>query len=118
MLFSWQEPSIRAFTQPGILAISASALDVAKRFHEEALRDEPGQDWIVSFDWSDSRRMRRPNTNDWDDLGAGIDVTAYVREHVPASAIQLIDGLEVLISIPDHILQQSQRKRIDIEGDA
>src|SRR4051794_38901500 len=103
MRFLWPEPIIKSFTQPGMLTISASALDVARRFHEEAVGSDPGQDWIVSFDWADSRRMRKPNTNDWDDLGAGIDVTAYVREHVPASAIQLIDGLEVLISVPDHI---------------
>jgi hypothetical protein len=98
-----------------MLRISSSALRLARSFLDEARRASPDVDWVVCFDWADSRRVRRPGTNDWSDLGAGIDVTAYEREHVPSTMIQLIDGLEVLIKIRSDVWQRSRQKLIDTD---
>lgn len=51
------------FTPPGTLRISAAALVLAQRFHAEAKQAAPGEDWVVSFDWADSRRWREKGTN-------------------------------------------------------
>ena len=115
MPFYLKGPNSQPFTPPGMLQISGSALRLAKSFLDEARRAGPDADWVVCSDWSDSRRVRRPKTNDWDDLGAGIDVTAYEREHVPSTMIQLVDGLEVLIKIRSEVWQRSRQKLIDTD---
>jgi len=88
------------FNRPGTVSISPAALAMARAFSEETSRLEPKEDWVVCFDWADSRRARKKGTNEWSDLGSGLDLVAYERNRVPAAAIALIDGLEILTKVP------------------
>lgn len=106
------------FTRPGTVTISPAALTMAKEFRDEIVRTNPGEDWVVCFDWADSRRARKARgSNEWIDLGSGLDLTGYERFKVPAEAIQVADGLEVLIKIAESVLKNSKRKLIDIDAD-
>jgi hypothetical protein len=80
---------------------------------------EPGRDLIVVFDWAEMRRVRYPrNSNNWHDLGAGIDLDAYERRQVPADTIVTVDGLAFAVKIDEHTLAQSRQRLIDVDVSA
>lgn len=113
----YDEPlSLDWFSRPGAVKISPAALEMAREFHAELVRTRPGEDWLVCFDWADSRRARIPrDSNQWVDLGAGLDLTAYEREKVPRAAIQNIGGLEILVKISELVLSSSAGRSIEID---
>lgn len=88
------------FNPPGTVSISPAALAMARAFRDETSKLQPEEDWIVCFDWAESRRARKKGTNEWSDLGSGLDLVAYERSRVPAAAIALLDGVEVLTKVP------------------
>jgi hypothetical protein len=103
------------FTPPGTLRISTSALELAREFRDQARESQPDEDWIVSYDWADSRRVREKGSNDWRDLGAGLDLTAYERWKIPEKHIQKTGDLEIVVKIPPQIWQKSKERLIDTD---
>lgn len=103
------------FTPPGTLRISAAALALTKRFHAEASQAAPEEDWVVSFDWADSRRWREKGTNTWRDVGAGLDLTAYERWKVADRHIQRLEGLDVAVKVPAPVWEKSAERLIDAD---
>lgn len=100
------------FTPPGTVKVSASALDLARRFGDDARHARPDEEWIVSFDWADSRRVRRTD-NQWEELGEGLDLAAYERRKVPVGSTQTVDGVEFAVKIPSQICERSRERLID-----
>jgi hypothetical protein len=96
------------FTPPGTVQVTAPALELARDFAEHARTARPDEEWIVSFDWADSRRIRLAN-NQWEELGAGIDLTAYERRNVPGGATRTVDGVEFAIKIPSPVYEKSAK---------
>jgi hypothetical protein len=110
------DPSYEGFVPPGVVRVSPAALALGRAFRTAVGQARVGQDWLIAYDWAESRRLRKPNTNDWEDLGAGLDFAAYERDAVPIGAIQTIDALEVLIKIPIDILEASRERLIDTDN--
>jgi hypothetical protein len=106
------------FTPPGTLRMSTSALQLARQFRAQAKGAEPDEDWIISFDWADSRRVREKGSNEWRDLGSGIDLTAYERWKIADKHIQTLAELEFVVKIPPRIWENSIERLIDTDADA
>lgn len=100
------------FTPPGVVTVSAAALELARAFVAEARRTRPDEDWIVAFDWADSRRVRLPD-NQWEELGEGIDLAVYERTKIPPGATATVDGVEFAVKIAHHIYENSPERLID-----
>lgn len=104
------------FTPPGTIAVSSRALEKARVFLDEAKQREPSKDWLVAFNWGDTRRYRNIKAGiGWQDLGPGIDIVAYERQDVPPQAIHDIGGTDIVIAIAKSIWEQAIEKMIDID---
>ncbi|MDX2264075.1 MAG: hypothetical protein NW215_03780 [Hyphomicrobiales bacterium] len=76
----------------------------------------PKHDFIVVFDWADSRRVRYPrDSNNWQELGAGIDLGVCERGHIPFNAVMSAEGLEFAVKIDERILARSAERIIDVD---
>jgi len=109
------DPRLASFVAPGSISVTTLALNIARAFFEQIRQEKPNEDWIVTFDWAVSRRVRKPRGGEWQDLGAGLDITAYRRQQIPQGVIQKLEGVEIAFKIPEHVLEQSRDKRIDID---
>jgi len=103
------------FARPGTVSISPAALELARQYRGEIARAKVPGDWIVCFDWATSRRARKPQSNEWFDLGAGFDLSSYERSKVPTAAVQVIDGFEFLVKISVGALRSSKRRLIETD---
>lgn len=106
------------FTPPGKLRVSASALELAREFREQARQAAPDEDWIISFDWSDSRRIREKGSNEWRDIGAGLDLTAYERRKIRDDHIQRMEGMDIVMKVPAPVWEKSAERLIDTDETA
>lgn len=106
------------FTPPGTLRISDAALELAREFREQARQAAPDEDWVISFDWADSRRFREKGTNEWRDVGGGLDLTAYERWKIQARYIQKIDDVDIVVKIPAPVWERSAERLIDADESA
>lgn len=108
---------LEGFTQPGIIAVSTAALKMAHEFGDHLRTEQPEKDWVVCFDWADSRSMRIPRPSGaMQELGPGFDLAAYERRHVPAEAMQSIGGVTFAIKLPSRVWLASAQRLIDADG--
>jgi hypothetical protein len=110
----YSKPPYSFFAPPGIVKISEPALQMARRFFE-TISETKTSDWIISFDWAESRFFRKPAHGPRIELGAGLDIVAYDRVDVPSEVIQSIDGLDLAIKIPSSIYEKSTLRLIDVD---
>jgi hypothetical protein len=97
--------------------VSTAALKMAQDFSDHLRREQAGKDWIVSFDWADSRAMRIPRpSGPMRELGPGFDLAAYERRSVPAKAIQNSAGVTFVVKVPSRVWLNSARRLIDADG--
>jgi len=106
------------FAPLGTLRVSASALQLARLFRDQAKQAVPDEDWVVCFDWADSRRVRTKGTNEWRDVGAGLDLTAYERWKISDTHIQSIDGVDIAFKVPPQVYERSAERLIDTDETA
>jgi len=100
------------FTLPGIVSVSTAALQMGRDFAASLKRDRPQEDWVVCFDWADSRQMRFPRRSGaMQELGPGFDLAAYERRTVPHEVIQSIDGVIFAIKIPSRVWLNARNGR-------
>lgn len=102
---------------PGIIRLSPAAWEEARAFDAEVQRIRPGQDWVVSFDWT-KKSVREPGSDVWVDLGSGIDLGAYERWKVPDGATEIVDGLEIAIKVPEEVYSSVAERLIDVDKSA
>jgi hypothetical protein len=80
---------------------------------------EPRPDFVVVFQWADSRRLRYPRlSNNWHDLGAGISLWQLERHEVPPDAIAVADGLSFAVQIDERMLAGSEQRMFDVDWSA
>jgi hypothetical protein len=103
------------FAPPGTLRVSASALQLARQFRDQARQAVPDEDWVVSFDWADTRRVRKKGTNEWRDVGAGLDLAAYERWKISDARIQTIDGVDIAFKVSPQVYERSAERLIDTD---
>jgi hypothetical protein len=105
------------FTSPGLVKVSSAALRMAREFGDFLRQEKPDGDWIVGFDWADSRQMRFPRPGGaMQELGPGFDLAAYERGNVPHEVIQSIDGVIFAIKIPSRVWLNSAKRTIDVDA--
>ncbi len=88
---------------------------LAHRFYGEAKQAAPGEDWVVSFDWADSRRWREKATNTWRDAGAGLDLTAYEHWKIADRHIRRLDELDVAVKVRAAVWEKAAERLIDAD---
>lgn len=104
------------FTSPGLIKVSDAALQLARDFGDFLKQDRPDEDWVVGFDWADSRQMRFPRPGGpMQELGPGIDLAGYERRSVPDEVIQTIDGIAFAIKVPSRVWLNSAKRLIDVD---
>lgn len=108
------ENSGEGFTPPGIIAVSPSALKLARDF-DEAVNHGPRGKYIVTFHWSLSISIRRNPDAPSEDIGACLTLGAYERHQIPREFIQTIDGLEFAMEIPGDVWKKSTHRLIDLD---
>lgn len=106
------------FVPPGAVNISSSALDLARRFGEHVKKTRPDESWVIAFDWADERRVRLPDSNRWEELGAGLDLGAYDRVDLPEGVTQTIDHVEFVVTIPRQVFERATERVIDMDDAA
>lgn len=105
------------FTSPGLVKVSFAVLQMAREFGDQLRQQMPDQDWVVGFDWADSRQMRFPRPGGrMQELGSGFDLAAYERRTVPDEVIQNIDGVIFAIKIPSRVWLNSNKRTIDVDA--
>lgn len=109
------DPPEESFTPPGTLHISPNAVALARAFREHARRAAPDEDWVISFDWADSRRVREKGTNDWREVGSGLDLTAYERGKIKNEFVETIDDIDFAMRVPRSIWETSDQRLIDTD---
>jgi hypothetical protein len=109
---------ISFFALPGVVSVTPAALQLAREFGEHIGETRPGEAWITTFHWSDQRRVRVPGTNQWKELGAGLDLGAYRPSELPESVIQAIDGVEFAVMVPSPIYEKAVQRLIDKDDGA
>jgi hypothetical protein len=107
------------FTSPGLIKVSDAALQMAREFADFLKQDRPDEDWVVGFDWADSRQMRFPRPGGpMQELGPGIDLAGYERRSVPDEVIQTIDGIAFAIKVPSRVWLNCAKRLIDVDSSA
>jgi hypothetical protein len=106
------------FAPPGSIRISDEAWNLAREFDERVRRSRSYKEWVISFDWGDSRSIRRRIDGPMEDVGPGLDIVAYDRTDVPNEAVQRKDGIMFAIKIPSRIYQLSVHRLIDVDETA
>jgi hypothetical protein len=105
------------FTSPGIINVSTVALRMARDFADSLIQQQPDRDWVVCFDWADSRQMRFPRPGGrMQELGPGFDLAAYDRRTVPDEVIQNSDDVIFAIKIPSRVWLNSTQRLIDVDA--
>lgn len=103
------------FAPPDAVKVSPAAWTMAREFDERVRRSGSYKEWVISFNWGDSRSIRRRIDGPMEDIGPGLDIVAYDRSDVPAEAVQQRDGVAFAINIPSRIYEASTERLIDVD---
>lgn len=106
--------SVEGFVVPGTIAVSPSALEMAKNFYD-VVKGNQGKDWVVTFDWAESITVRRGPREPAEDIGACLTLGAYERSQIPRGVTETVDGTEFAIKIPMEVWRKSARRLIDLD---
>jgi hypothetical protein len=109
----YTKPPYSFFAPPGAIRVSPSALALAREYSSNVRQLRPDNNWIVGFDWGDTRSIRRRVDGPLENLGAGLDLVAYERADIPSGVVQVLDGIEIAIKVPSRIYQTSRDRVID-----
>ena len=108
----------KIFAPPGSIKISDAAWQMAREFDERVRRSKSYEEWVISFNWADSRSIRRRIDGPMEDIGPGLDIVAYDRPDVPAEVVQQRDGIAFAANIPSRIYEASAERLIDVDETA
>jgi hypothetical protein len=101
------------FTAPGLIAVTASALQYAREFGK-VVRALKG-DFVVTFDWAQSMTYKSGPDAEPVDLGACLTLGAFERSEIPPGYTQTVDGLEFAIRVPRGVWANSAERLIDLD---
>ncbi|MGE3246416.1 MAG: hypothetical protein AB7F96_02735 [Beijerinckiaceae bacterium] len=101
------------YSKPEDVEISDAAFELAREYFKKMVDTYPGKKWVVVFDWADSRRVRQKGTNNFDDIGSGLDLAAYEAHQVPTEMIAAVSRIRLALRLSHHVVQASANKRIE-----
>ncbi len=108
-------PPYSFYAPPGVVKVSASALQMARELAERVLVPPPRIPLVIVFGWRDSGWVRKPPNGPRIELGPGIDLAACDAADVPRGVLQTVDGVEFAVRIPRHIYENSALRLIDTD---
>lgn len=111
----YSRPPYSFLAPPGVVEVSGSALRMARNFAADIHASASMRYYIVSFDWADSRSVRRPPGGPMVELGPGLDLAAYDPADIPDGVMQTVDDFSFAVKIPGHIYARSQLRLIDTD---
>ncbi|MEX0860960.1 MAG: hypothetical protein WEB63_00595 [Cucumibacter sp.] len=103
----------RGFLAANTVSVSDAALTVARD-----LMSSVSGNWIAGFDWAFARRHKLSPTEDWHEIGPGLDLGGFARKRIPPAAICRAGTLEYVVKIPREIVLQSKQRLIDVDPTA
>ena len=62
--------------------------------------------------------MREKGTNEWRDVGAGLDLAAYERWKISDTRIQSNDGVDIAFKVSPQVYERSAERLIDTDETA
>lgn len=90
--------------------ISFEALERAKSFIEMY----NGTNTVVAFNWVESSQVQYPGENIWKELGFGIDIGTHKRADIPSDRLWQKQNMQFAVIIPQDVLEQYEKREIDI----
>ena len=111
--YGW--PPYSFYARPGVVKISASALQMARELAERVLVWRSRLPLLIVFSWRDSGWVRKPPNGPRIKLGPGIDLGAWDAADVPRDVLQTVDGVEFAVRIPRHIYENSALRLIETD---
>jgi hypothetical protein len=111
--YAW--PPYRSCAPPGVVRVSASALQMARELADSVLVTRPGFPQVIVFGWRDSGWVCKPPDGPRIELGPGIDLAARDAANLPRGVLQTVDGVEFAVRIPRHIYENSALRLIDTD---
>lgn len=118
MMPDYTKPPYSFFAPPGVVRVSPSALALAREYASKVRQLRSDNNWIVGFDWADTRSIRRRVDGPLEELGAGLDLVAYERADIPAAVVHALDGFEIAIKVPSRVYESSRYRLIDTSEEA
>jgi hypothetical protein len=111
----YARPPYSFYAPPGVVKVSALALQMARELAERVLVTCPGVPRVIIFSWRDSGWVRKPPDGPRIELGPGIDLGASDAADVPRDVLQTVDAIEFAIRIPRHIYENSALRLIETD---
>lgn len=102
------------FTMPGVVRVTAAALDYAREFAASVGASQGGR-YVTTFDWAQSIGVRENANAPLQQLGPCLLLAGYERRDVPSRFIQKAGKFEFAVKIPDDIWKASHERMIDID---
>ena len=102
------------FTMPGIVRVTAAALDYAREF-SESIGASYGGRYVTTFDWAETIGVRENRDAPLQQLGPCLLLGGYERREVPSKFIQKAGRFEFSVKIPENIWKGSQERTIDVD---
>jgi hypothetical protein len=106
------------FALPGVVGVSAPALEMARKFDKHVKSTRSGDEWVIAFDWAISRGIRRRVDGPMEELGPGLDLVAFKRCDVPDEAVQHVEDVTFVIKTPGQVYEASSQRLIDVDEKA
>jgi hypothetical protein len=98
------------FVKPGIIRVSAEALQLARDFAFTA-----GRRYVTAFDWAQDITRRAKGSATATQIGPCMMLGGFERVDVPIEFLQKVDGFDYAISIPEPIWQASTERLIVVD---
>jgi hypothetical protein len=106
------------FAPPGVVSVSAPALEMARKFDKHVKSTRFGDEWVIAFDWAISRGIRRRVDGPMEELGPGLDLVAFKRSELPDEVVQQVEDVTFVIKIPGQVYEASSQRLIDVDEKA
>lgn len=111
----YTRPPYSYFAPPGTVTVAAAAMVQARKFAEDMGRARPDDDWVISFEWAESRSVRRQVGGPREEIGPGLILSAYDRSELPPEVIQTTGDQEFVVKIPRQVWEKSKLRLIDVD---
>lgn len=99
----------------GALRVSRGLLDLVKDFAAQHGMVRRNSRYVAAITWSDGRSYRLSDDSERVDQGPGLDLGGLERHGLPAEAIHVFDGVEVVLQIPSEAWRSRSERLIDLE---
>jgi hypothetical protein len=99
---------------PGTIRLTSSAWKFAWEF-DQAVRGTQKGRWVIAISWCHSVSVKRGPNEPYEEIGSCLSLGAFNRQEIPPQFIQVTNGLEYVLQIPEHVWRSSAHRVIDVD---